>query len=153
MTDEINNEVQSPDVNYIEAINQLKQTTVSRDEYNRVLNDNKRMVELMLNNTPNSTEEVVSVPTDEEITAMRKKLYTSDSALTNLEYISETLKLRKALMDKGGRDPFLPVNHNYVDNDADRAAAQEYADKLQQMVDYSNGDPEVFNSELKRCCK
>ena len=60
-------QVETPETNYVKIIQDLKRTTVSRDEYNRVLEDN-RMLANALATTPErkeeSTDDSAKVATD-----------------------------------------------------------------------------------------
>ena len=146
------NEVQTTETNYIEVIKNLKDTTVSKAEYERVLAENKTLANAFATSTPASTETVEApTHTQEEIDALTTRL--TSKHLTNLDYIKTSLDLRDAVMAVHGVDPFLPTNSDYVPSEADVNKANAIADGLRQMVEYSNGDPQLFNSELKRNCK
>lgn len=153
MTENQNQTVESTDVNYIDVINNLRNNTVSKSEYEKVMREN-RMLANQLATTPatSAEEEETVIPTAEELTAMKTKMSKMTSC-SNLEFISAALNYREAVIASGGRDPFLPLNHEYVDNEFDDAKAAAIADGLRQMVDYSAGDAKLFDSELKRCCK
>ena len=91
-------------------------------------------------------------PKDEEtIESLRKDLYgTPDKPMTNLEYISKTLKLRDKLIANGEKDPFLPHGSEYQENQADIDKANYVAKVYQECVDYADGDPQLFTNELMR---
>lgn len=152
MTENQNQPVESTDTNYIDVINQLRNNTVSKSEYEKVMRENRMLANQLATTPPTSTEEVVTVPTEEEINAIKTKMSKMTSC-SNLEFISAALSYRDAIIASGGRDPFLPLNHEYVDNEYDDAKAAAIADGLRQMVEYSAGDAKLFDSELKRCCK
>ena len=145
--------VETPETNYLEIIQNMKKNTVSREEYERVIKDNKTLANALATSTPKSAEVEVQVASDDDIKEMRDKLFRINSGATNLEVITQTLNLRDALMSRGESDPFLPVNKDYVPNPQDQAAAQKLADGLREIVDYCNGDAQLFNSELKRVCR
>ena len=149
-----NVEIETPEMNYAEVIKNLKATTVSREEYERVMNENKTLANALATSPAKSTDEPeVELPTDEYIDGLRKKLFKINSGISNREYIKTTLDLRDALISRGERDPFLPVNKEYIDNPSDMAAANELANGLREIVEYSGQDDALFNSELKRVCR
>ena len=157
------NKLETPDTNYVKIIQDLKRTTVSRDEYNRVLEDNK-MLANALATTPErkeeSTDDSAKVATDEEVQALRDKLYIqSCGGIGNLDYIETSLDLRDAVLSRGERDPFLPTVEDYVETEEDCEDCQIRAAALRQICDYARTAPtkaqqnDVFNSELKRICR
>ena len=147
-------QIQTPEMNYAEVIKNLKATTVSREEYERVMNENKTLANALATSPAKSTDEPeVELPTDEYIDELRKKLFKINGNLSNREFIKTSLDLRDALMARGERDPFLPVNKEYIDNPSDMAAVNNLANGLREIVDYSGNDDALFNSELKRVCR
>ena len=70
--------------------------------------------------------------------------------MTNLEYVSKTLKLRDKLIASGEKDPFLPNGAEYQENQADIDKANYIAKIYQECVDYADGDPQLFTNELMR---
>ena len=149
-----NVEIQTPEMNYAEVIKNLKATTVSREEYDRVMNENKTLANALATSPAKSTDDVeVELPTDEYIDGLRKKLFKINSGISNREFIKTTLDLRDALIARGEREPFLPVNKEYIDNPSDMAAVNNLANGLREIVEYSGNDDALFNSELKRVCR
>lgn len=139
--------------NYIDIIKNLRNSTVSKTEYDRVVNDNRMLADALANGKDISADNTPAVMSDEDIDAIRKDLQKTNSGMTNLEFITNALVLRDALIAKGERDPFLPNNPDYVETEADIARVQYVADGLKQIAAYCNGDADLFNSELKRCAK
>ena len=149
-----NVEIETPEMNYAEVIKNLKETTVSREEYNRVMNENKTLANALATSPAKSTDDAeVELPTDEYIDGLRKKLFKINGSLSNREFIKTSLDLRDALMARGERDPFLPVSKEYIDNPSDMAAVNNLANGLREIVEYSGNDDALFNSELKRVCR
>lgn len=145
---EQNNE-QNTETNYIEAIKNLKASTVSKEAYDKVVNENKTLIESLVNGTQVSTDSAKAEvkPTAAEC---KKKLFNPEKDLTNLEYVKRTLAYRNALMEETGEDCFVAPNHldpNY-DVEAIHAQADKVADVLQQCIDQSDGDDGVFRARL-----
>lgn len=146
--------IETPEMNYAEVIKNLKATTVSREEYERVMNENKTLANALATSPVKSTDEPEEeLPTDEYIDGLRKKLFKINGGISNREFIKTSLDLRDALMARGERDPFLPVNKEYIDNPSDMAAVNNLANGLREIVEYSGNDDALFNSELKRVCR
>ena len=129
---------------YLAAINELKQNSVNREDYNKLKAENKKLLDSIVNNVPVE----VQSPQRKSIEELRAAYLKEDQ--TNLEYISNALKLREALISEGKPDPFLPIGEQILPTDEDIAAANKVASVLQECVDYADGNPEVFNDEFKR---
>jgi hypothetical protein len=88
------------------------------------------------------------------IDELRQELYGDpDKPMTNLEYVTKTLKLRQAILDKGEMDPFLPNGADYVYDQSDAIKAATVAQVMQECVEYANGDDQLFTNELMRRTK
>ena len=140
------------ETNYIEIINNLKSNTVSKTEYERVLADNKLLAQSLATSPAPSAEEPEPTFTTEDVHKFSQQLGSMKNC-SNLQFIDTALKLREAVLATGGKDPFLPNNSDYAENDVDAARVDAIATGLRTMVDYCQGDAQLFNSELKRCCR
>ena len=129
---------------YLAAINELKQNSVNREDYNKLKAENKKLLDSIVNNVPVE----VQSPQRKSIEELRAAYLKEDQ--TNLEYISNALKLRDALISEGKPDPFLPIGEQILPTDEDVAAANKVASVLQECVDYAEGDSAVFTNELQR---
>ena len=130
---------------YIAAINELKQNSVNREEYNKLKAENKKLLDSIVNGQEVDIAKQVEGKSIEEL----RKAYLKEDQ-TNLEYITNALALREALMAEGKPDPFLPVGEQILPTDEDVRAAQKVAEVLQECVDYAEGDSAVFTNELQR---
>ena len=149
MTDEQNeqtNEYQT----YIDEIQNLRETTVSKDQYEKKCEENRRLIQSLANGTPLPGAE--QEPPKPSIDELRKKLANGDQ-LSNLEYVKPVLALRNSLIEKGEQDPFVPQGANVKPEATDWATAQRVADAFQSCVDYADGDSEIFTTELMRITK
>ena len=129
---------------YLAAINELKQNSVNREDYNKLKAENKKLLDSIVNNVPVE----VQSPQRKSIDELRAAYLKEDQ--TNLEYISNALKLREALISEGKPDPFLPIGEQILPTDEDVAAANKVASVLQECVDYAEGDSAVFTNERQR---
>ena len=132
---------------YIEAIQTLKQNSVYRSKYDELRAENKRLLQAVVNGQPG---EVAAEEHEADINDLRLALTKEQ---TNLEYITNALKLREAVLNQGGEDPFVPVGSKYTPTAADYERANRVAQVLQEMVDESDGDPQVFLNEYQRRVK
>lgn len=101
----------------------------------------------LLNGT--ATEPQEPAPTKEQIEGRKKELRNTlfnKENVTNLEYVSSALELRRLILDEtdGAEDIFCPSGKRYTPSSTDLEDAAAVADGLQQMVDDSNGSPESF---------
>ena len=136
-------------LDYIEAIKTLKETTVEKSAYDSLRAENKKLLQSLVNG---ETIEPQNKVLSEDIDTLRKKVLTDDS-LTNLEYWDNVLKLRSALLKRGDEDPFVPQGNKVAATAADYATAEKVATIMQEMVDNSDGDPNVFLNEFQRRVK
>ena len=137
-------EVEDMTPDYLAAINELKQNSVDRSKYEELRAENKKLLDSIVNGTE------IAQPAAEKksIEELRANYLKEDQS--NLEYISNALKLREALMAEGKPDPFLPIGEQILPTDEDVATANKVAQVLQECVDYAEGDSNVFTNELQR---
>lgn len=153
MTDEIDNSVsQQENVeqdtnNYIEAIKEIKANSVSKQAYDKLREENKQLLDSLINGKE------IELPKQKEpvdINKIRATLFDENRPLSNLEYVSNALKLRDELLEKGERDPFLPYGQNISPTDEDITKAERVATVMKECVEYADGDSELFTNELMR---
>lgn len=130
---------------YIQALNELKKNSVGRSEYEALKAENKKLLDSIVNGTEVALPPAESVSVDE----LRAKLADSEG-MSNLEYVSNALKLRKALMESGEMDPFVPHGSQYNPTQLDYEKANRVAAVLQDCVDEAEGDPTIFRNELQK---
>lgn len=135
---------------YMEVINDLKKNTVSKEEYDKLREENKMLLKNIANNVPApSDDEPKQEPVD--VDKLREELFNTDNQdMTNLDYITKVMELRKALMDRGERDPFLPSGQNILPTDEDIKTANRVAEVYQNCIDIADGNPDIFTQELQR---
>ena len=133
--------------NYIEAIKEMKANSVSKEAYVKLQQENKQLLNSLVNGQGIEVEKEEPV----DIDGLRQKLFSAKKHdMTNLEYVSNALKLREALMERGEMDPFVPSGKKIHPTDDDFKKADKVATVLQECVDYADGDAMVFTDELKR---
>lgn len=144
LTNETGKEVVD-NTDYIAAINELKQNSVDRSKYDQLKAENKRLLDSIVNGT-----DIGQVKTQEKksIDELRAAYLKEDQ--TNLEFVTNTLALREALIEKGEPDPFLPIGQKILPTEEDINTAKRVAQVLQECVDEAEGDSEWFTNELQR---
>ena len=135
---------------YIDQIKKLKENSVSKDDYDKLRADNKRLIDALANGTNIEGKVEPKINAIENINNLRKKLFSKGSNLDNLEYCKTAVELRDALIEKGERDPFLPFGHNVVATDSDYETANRVATVMKECIDYADGDSDIFTNELQR---
>ena len=141
--------VDDANTDYIEALNELKSSTVSKDQYEKLRTENKKLLSALVNG------EQIDLPKEEKVSVedLRKTLFNKDNQLSNLEYIENALKLRTALIESGERDPFLPFGEKVTVNADAIEKANRVAEGLQYCVDQAEGDSMLFTSYLQKITK
>lgn len=129
---------------YIEAIQELKENTVAKTEYEKLKAENQKLLKSLVNGETIQTEQKADVG------ALREELFNKDCNLSNLDYISKSLELRDAIIAEGGADPFLPYGKNIMPTDYDIETANRVAAVFKECIEYANGDSNVFTNEFMR---
>lgn len=146
MAEEIKKEGVEED--YIARLQELKAKSVDLDEYNKVRDDNKRLLDAMLNGA-GQTENTKKVE-EVDVQGLRNELYGGRFQGTDLDYMTKTLELRKAIMDRGEPDPAVIRGLKVEPTEADYAYCESTCNTIQECIDYAAGDAGVFRSELMR---
>ena len=134
---------------YIAQIKNLKENSVSKDDYNKLKADNKKLIDALANGT--QVEGVVEpkVSAIEKIQNLRKELFGSESnSMNDLDMVSKMLELRKEIIDNGGTDPFLPKGHKVRITDNDKECANRVARVLTECVEDAEGSNRRFMSNV-----
>lgn len=149
--EELNNESKQENVvsndNYIEAIKEMKDNTVAKEDYLKLKAENKQLLDTIVRGEQREAE-AQAQPVKVDIDELRNDLFNKD--LNNLEYITKSLQLRNELLEKGEKDPFVPFGKNILPTDEDIEKAEKVASVLQECVDIADGDSGVFTNELQR---
>lgn len=153
MNEELTNvsgeEMLDTDSDYVQAISELKANTVSKDHYNKLRTENKRLLDALVNG------QQIDIKTEEKpnVDELRKKLFKKDGQLSNLEYVDTALKLRKALIENGEPDPFVGHGSKLQVTNEMIESAERVAEGLQYCVDFAEGDSGIFTAQLQRITK
>ena len=148
MAEEINEQetaVTEEEFDAVAAINELKNNSVAKSEYNKVIAERDKYLKALIEG--NQIEE--KKPREgKSIDTLRKELFQQES--TNLDFAKNALELRNAIIESNGIDVFVGSGHHLVPTDDDYASAQKVADALQHCIEIADNDPEIFTRELMR---
>lgn len=150
MEDENRNEeetaVENAEPDYISTIKELKENTVSKEKFQKLQEENKRLLNAYANGQKLEGVDVEKETIDVE--QLKRDLFLKDN--TNLEFVEKALKLREIQIEQTGKDPFLPWGRNVTPSEDDYRSAEKVATVLQECVDVANGDTNIFTNELQR---
>lgn len=131
-------------VDYISALNEMKQNSVSRSEYEKLKADNKRLLDSIVN----GTSENVEVLPKKSIEELRKNFM--KEGVSNLDYWKNALELRERLIEEGQPDPMIPTGVRVAANQMDYDGVEKLVSGIQHCIDYADGDSQLFTNELQR---
>ena len=134
------------------ALKELRENSVSKEDYEKLKEENKKLVDEVINGEGGAGNGQATPPQDldADIKALREKLYgPKASELSNLEFCESTLKLREAVIKRDGIDPFLPHGANIKPTDLDTQRAQAVADVMAECIKEADGDSGVFTALLQ----
>lgn len=143
-------EVVNDSYDYISAINEMKKNTVSREAYEKLINERNALADAVINGTAAPVVETKPAP---NIDALRNKLFSPqsrDDGMTSMEFIDTALQLRDAILDTEGKDIFMPEGRGVVVTAEDREQAETAARIYRECLDYAQGDATIFRNELMR---
>lgn len=129
---------------YIEALNEMRQKTVDKKEYEKLQSENKQLLQSILNGEQLVNQEVKEEEVD--LDEIRHDLFQSD--LNNLDYWKKTLQLRDELIKRGEKDIFLPTGKNVIIEESDITSANRVADVVQDCIDKCNDNSNLFTALL-----
>ncbi|HZK01069.1 MAG TPA: hypothetical protein VFC79_13710 [Tissierellaceae bacterium] len=148
LTNENVNETEVTNNEYIDAIATLKQNSVDKARYESLRQENKKLLDALVNGGQLDAGAIKEEP-KEDIKTLRDRVFKKENQ-SNLEYWTNVLALRDRLLEEGQEDPFVPQGRKIQATVQDYEAAQRVADGMKSLVEYANGNNEVFISEYQR---
>lgn len=127
----------------IDIITEMRANTVSKDKYNKLKEDNEKLMRALANGETLTVEP----PKTANIEDLRKEYFEFENK-SDVQIAKDILALREAIIESGDQDPFLPNGKGAVITQQDIADAQAVADLLQYAVDNSGGDNAVFLAQF-----
>lgn len=145
--EEMNTNVQSLDTDYIQAIKDLKSNSVSKEDYQKMVEENKKLINSLTNGNFTQQQEEVVKPTTQEL---RDMLFNNKKQLSNLEYCTAALQLRENILEEEGKDIFVANNDVYTAGQDSYESADRVARVMAECIEYADGNSEAFTNELMR---
>lgn len=136
-------------VELAKAFKELKENSVSKEDYEKLQKENKELVAQIINGDGGAGN---GQPTPEkvDIKVLREELYGPKGAdLSNLDFWKKTLKLRSAVIEQEGYDPFLPHGSKIKPSEEDVERANAVAETVQKCIDDAKDNSEVFTALLQ----
>lgn len=132
------------------ALKEARENSVPKDVYNKVVEENKRLVSDIINGEGAGSGQVSPEDNKPSIEELREELYGPKcSSLSNLEYWEKTLALRDAVIEKEGVDPFLPIGSKISPEASDVEAANRVAEVVKECIEEAEGNSDVFTALLQ----
>lgn len=139
----------TPDNNmYIDTINELKQTTVSKAQYEQVLAENKKLLDSLANGDYSKPAEPEKPKHDLE--ALKAKWEKTKGLNSNLIPMKAALEYRDAYLEDNGVDLFAPnaCNPAYEQKPEDLESANNAAEVIRSCIEDCGGSDKTFFSLL-----
>ena len=110
---------------YIDSINELKKNTVPREDYIRLQEENKTLIENLSKSMPPKEEPVEILATDKDVQDLRNEIFSEDfiEKTNDLQKMEKYLALRKAVLDTTGDDIFVGKGHKFTPDSSDYETA------------------------------
>lgn len=141
---------ESSNVEMAKALKELRENSVSKEDYAKLEEENKQLVAQIINGEGN-VGNGQPTPDKVDIKVLREELYGPKGAdLSNLDFWKKTLQLRQAVIEQEGYDPFLPHGAKIKPNEQDVERAEAVAKTVQECIDKSEGSSEVFTALLQQ---
>lgn len=132
----------------VDVIKQLRENLEEEKSLRKKAEEeNSELYDKILNGEKVVKDDIKDKPS---VDKLREELYGGKVSLDDLTYISKTLELRKALMEEGKPDPFLPKGKKITPTHEDEESAIRLAEGLQHCVDYAEGDNDLFLKEIAK---
>lgn len=155
MNENENEVVVNPNEDYLEVIKDMKKNSVPRAEYDKIREENKRLLNSLVNGDDveiPSQEEEPETPqkrTEEElkksISETCSKLFVEDNSMTNLECAKQIIKYHDDMLELTGNDPFENSGGKFLTSENDKSSPKRTYEYLKNCVEQSQDDPTAFN--------
>lgn len=135
---------------YLDTINDLKKNSVSRAEYDKIRNENKTLLEAIVNGRTEDAAADTDTPT---ITTqeLRNKLFGKAAEdLSDIEFIGGLVELRNRLLEEEGIDYGAPTGSQLSADFNDTHSSQKVADAFAHCLEVADGDNDIFTQEITR---
>lgn len=119
-----------------ELKNKLENDMISKEEYNKLLAENKKLLSDYINRRPAPRQQEVIIRPAREIAKELKDISSGD--ITNRKYVEKALEYRSAYMKETGKDPFADFSQDGSGKPTEDT--NEVANVLQQLLEENPSD-------------
>jgi len=137
---------------YITAIKELKENSVSKDKYDALAKEKKELLDALVNGQTIEQQNENKLESRE----VYYKKYKKNEFSNDLEYWDNFLKLRKATMEEFGYDPCVTGSYGFTPEGTKAESSYGEAETIEQqmqliedMVEEAHGNPAVFETLLQ----
>lgn len=149
-TEQTEEKAENTAIDYIEAIDKLKTNSVPKEEYDKLKEEHKQLLNAYVEGTEYAGEDLKAKENAPTLKEIESKLFAEDNRLSNLEYAKLSLEHRNRVLEQTGKDEYLPYGDKIMPTNEDAEAANRVAETLQHCIEYAQGDSQVFTNELQR---
>lgn len=129
---------------YLEQIENLKKNSISKEKYDKLMQENKSLLESIVNGTGGGTETAEETV---DLDKIRKDLF-GGKELSNLDYCKNALQLRDEILKSEGKDIFVGQGHQLTPTQEAYDSAQRVADVMRECIENCGGDSDLFTAQL-----
>lgn len=140
----------NPAATYAEQLRAIQSNMVDREQYEKVVAQNKQLAESLANNRPVEQSPKAAIPSDADIQRLTTAFQSTVGMNGNLAPAKAALELRDAVLAKDGIDLFAPNARNSRTSPKaeDLASAQRAAEVIRGCIKDCGGSDSVFFSLL-----
>lgn len=151
MAEEMNNAPQENGMEqaYLDTIQEMKKNTVSREVYDKQLEENRRLLNAIVNGEQTATaqEETKQVRAPKDVF---NDLIMSDTPCTNIQKARYWIEYRESCKAAGEPDPYVSNGTKIKPTAQEIASVDRVEAALKHCIEYSGGNDEIFTNELNR---
>ena len=127
---------------FSKAYKELKDSTVSKEQYEKVQSQLADVTKALIDGTTRATLPEGGKSEEKSLKELAKEF--TEQGIDNLEAAKRALKYRDAVIKKYGVDPMVDVHSEDPEGDSEKA--QNYVTVLQECIDNSGGSNTVFTA-------
>lgn len=129
----------------LELLRKQKESSVPKEDYEKLRADNKRLMENFLNGGGEQKEKEPELRSAKDIYA---EMYNGKDK-TNLEFIKLACEYRDSYKKETGIDCFVASSHDITPTQSDYEQAENIYKTYKECIEKANGDPQRFTAELQ----
>ena len=131
---------------YLEQIKNLKANSVSKEAYDKLMNENRNLLQTIVEGKQMSSD--VTEQPKKSLEELTKELKSGE--LNNLDYIKTSLEHRQRCIEERGFDPYVGISHTSAPSDEAIRNGEQVAEFLEQLVKTADGNSQIFTNEYQR---